>query len=95
MTTTTAPPTTKRQLDPIAQAIGLLVRKKRLEAMLTQESVAKAMGCRVSMISNYERGVHKPSGDVIARLADAIGCTADELLDYERERVRAEPTNPL
>lgn len=79
--------------NPTAQAIGLLIREKRLASMLTQEAVAKAMGCRVSMISNYERGVHMPSGDVIARLADAIGCKADDLLAYPRDAVRAEP-NP-
>ena len=42
-----------------AQTFGMLVRRHRLNAELTQEALAEAAGLSVRGISDLERGVNK------------------------------------
>ena len=57
-----------------------VLRRKRVEAGLSQVRLAKITGLSTSLISALECGVHGASPDTIARLARGLGCTAPELM---------------
>ena len=58
--------------------------KERREALhMSQKDLAvKANVARVS-IARYEAGERIPNVDIAARIAAALGCTVDELIDKE------------
>jgi transcriptional regulator with XRE-family HTH domain len=52
----------------------------RLAAGMTQGQLAEAVGCMQKDISRWERGVYSPRVDVLAKMAEALGCSIDELI---------------
>jgi len=59
---------------------GQKIKRLRLEQGVTQQAVADAVGVTVRTIISWEQGARVPGGDKIARLAQALGVSADELL---------------
>jgi transcriptional regulator with XRE-family HTH domain len=64
----------------IAKAFGNAARGRRLEAGLSQESLALDTGIERSYISRLERGLSQPTLLVLLKLARGLGCEAGELL---------------
>ena len=59
---------------------GQKIKRLRLAAGYTQQDVSEAVGVTVRTIISWEQGVRVPGGDKIAKLAKALGVSADELL---------------
>jgi DNA-binding XRE family transcriptional regulator len=60
--------------EPLAVALGGLVRRARLYAGLSQQQVAARSGVSQSVISRFERGLAPGmSVERLIRIADAIG----------------------
>ena len=57
--------------------IGDRIRALRKEQKLTQANLAEKVNLTYIQIGRYEQQKSKPSGDVVRRLADALGTTAD------------------
>lgn len=57
------------------------MRKIRIEKNLTQTTLGKLSGVDHSMISRVERGERKPSLDTAAKIAKALGCKVDDLIE--------------
>jgi transcriptional regulator with XRE-family HTH domain len=55
----------------------LLQERKRRK--MSQEDLAKMLGVHAPIIGRYERGEVKPSIEVAAKLAEALGCSLDYL----------------
>lgn len=59
-----------------AQKIGRRIRERRDELELTQKELAARMtaspGADAQQVSNWERGIHKPSDDNLEILAEAL-----------------------
>jgi transcriptional regulator with XRE-family HTH domain len=53
---------------------------RRLRGTTSLNSLAKSVGTCAIHISRMEKGEHLPTGGLIARLAEALNTTADELL---------------
>jgi tetratricopeptide (TPR) repeat protein/transcriptional regulator with XRE-family HTH domain len=69
--------------EPPVTFAGLL-RKRRADAWLTQEELAKASGVPPRTISDLERGVAvSPHRDTVRRLADALRLTAQVRAEFE------------
>ena len=47
---------------------------------LSQTELARAAGVSQAVISLYERGTNEPAASIVARLAQALGVSTDELL---------------
>ena len=60
--------------------IGARIRKYRLAAGWTQESLAERAGVEPSNLSHIERGATKLSLPTLISLCNALGVTADEVL---------------
>ena len=60
--------------------IGTNVRTKREAKGMTQVALAEAVEAIQSTISAIENGTRQPSVSMLVRLAAALGCSADELL---------------
>ena len=61
----------------------MTLKRRRIEAGLTQIEVAERTGIIQPLISDYERGKYKPKYAYAKRLADLFGCTVAELMDDE------------
>ncbi len=59
------------------------IKVKRKEKKLSQSELAQMIGVNQTAVSQWERGATMPTLDKAARIANALGCTIDEL--YGRE----------
>ena len=67
-----------KQVDNI---IGSKIKKLRLKAELTQEGLARKANIPYTTLTKVESGVIKnPSVKVIAKIADALGVSIEDLL---------------
>ncbi|HEU5431910.1 MAG TPA: helix-turn-helix domain-containing protein, partial [Thermomicrobiales bacterium] len=56
---------------------GMLLRRCRLAAGLTQEGLAERAGVSARGVQDLERGLHAPRADTVHLLADALGLEAE------------------
>lgn len=57
------------------------IYKYRKDQNMTQRELAKAVGITASAITQYETGARKPDIVTLKKLAAALHCTADQLLE--------------
>ena len=53
---------------------------------MTQQSLADAVGCHVTMVRRYEAGETQPTLEVIRNMARALSVSADALVFEQDER---------
>ncbi len=56
------------------------LKDARLKRKLSQGKLAEIVGIHVTNVSRYERGEHKPSTQVLSKIADALNVTSDYLM---------------
>jgi transcriptional regulator with XRE-family HTH domain len=64
----------------LAKVFGANVRRARLAAGVSQESLADAVGLAVSYVGQIERGVRNPTLAVVERFAAVLHQTPQDLL---------------
>lgn len=57
------------------------IYKYRKDQKMTQRELAKVVGITASAITQYETGARKPDIVTLKKLAAALHCTADQLLE--------------
>lgn len=57
------------------------IYKYRKKQRMTQRELGKAIGISASAITQYETGARKPDIITLKKLAAALHCTADQLLE--------------
>ena len=62
------------------EAMGRLVRLRRMELRMTQQEVAGMTGVSTSFIGHIERGEKVPSLETVAQLARALDLSLDRLV---------------
>ena len=70
--------------------LGSRIRKSREALSLQQADIARLVGTKSDVISNWERDVNKPNADKLVLLCKALGVTLSFLLDYDGEELSAE-----
>ena len=60
------------------------INKFREKARLSQEKLAEIIGVTQGAVHQWEKGLTAPSTGKLKKLAEALDCTVDDLLD-ERE----------
>ena len=60
--------------------MGYAIRRRREALRLTLKEVAARAGTTPAAVSHIERGIRKPSAEMVARLARALDCSVDDLL---------------
>ena len=61
------------------------VKEMRKRSGITQTELARMMGVRQNTVSQWETGINHPHVEMLPDLADALGCTLDELLRSKKE----------
>ena len=61
--------------------IGEKVKEKRIEADVTQATLAEMVDVSPSMICQIERGTKMPTLPLAKQIADALGCNIRDFLD--------------
>ena len=59
------------------------IRAIRVERNLSQKELAEKTGLSQVNVSRYEKGQRKLEIQTAARIAEALGCTVDELITKE------------
>ena len=67
-----------------SKAIGERLARLRKERGITQIEMAELLGASQSNISDYERGVLRIHGELLAKLAGVLKVSADEILGLEK-----------
>jgi transcriptional regulator with XRE-family HTH domain len=73
------PPRRSKPRSPEHAALGEAVRRLRMEAELSQESLAEAAGTDLTQVGGIERGIRNPSYTTLLRLATALETSVGEL----------------
>ena len=63
-----------------SEKLGNNLKRIRTKKGITQGDIARSLGVSRGFVSNIENGKTNPTLATIARLANAIGTTSDELL---------------
>ena len=63
-----------------AQVFGQIVRRRRLRARMSQETLAAEAACHPTYISLVERGLRNPSLNTLLKLAGALDGPAWKLI---------------
>jgi transcriptional regulator with XRE-family HTH domain len=64
---------------------GRAIETLRASKHLTREEVARLAGISYSYLSEIERGLKRPSSDIVARIARAFGMKGSAFLQYVEE----------
>lgn len=67
--------------------IGARLKLAREKAKHTQASLAEVMGTNPRQVWRWEAGENEPSGEIVARLAQALDVSSDYLLGLSDEPV--------
>lgn len=59
--------------------IGKRIQEYRKIKGLTQDELAEKVGISKSYISSIERGLYSPHLDIMVKIMNSIGCSADEI----------------
>lgn len=73
----------------LAQSIGAAAREARKVLELTQEDAAERIGVSAEFYARIERGNALPSVPTFARIATALGVSADTLLGLDKSAAAA------
>ena len=57
------------------------IARIRMARGLTQGQLAEMVGCYAKDISRWENGMHAPGTKALMKLANALNCTIDELIE--------------
>lgn len=63
-----------------SESLGHRIQTLRRKRKWDQGKLAESVGVSRMQISRYERGAHEPKLEMLGRLADALGTTADFLI---------------
>jgi transcriptional regulator with XRE-family HTH domain len=66
---------------PVADGFSERLRELRKHKNLSQTELGKLVGVHYTHIGRYERGISRPAADTLKRLADALGVSADYLIE--------------
>ena len=72
----------KKTMSKLKKKFGQKVQSLRLEAGITQEQLADAVGLTIESISNIERGIFGPKFDNLEKIAEVLGVPVKELFDF-------------
>lgn len=70
---------------PLAKHLAARLRELRAKRALTQDQVAKRLGCHESAVSRWESGSRFPTGEDLVSLADLFEVSTDDLLGRVRQ----------
>jgi transcriptional regulator with XRE-family HTH domain len=72
--------------------LSILLRQSRIDCVFTQESIAEQFGFGAQLVSNWERGICAPPGDVFYNLIKLLKINKEELVnvmvDDARDRIQ-------
>jgi len=62
----------------------LRLREFRQKVRLSQTDLAKIIGVSRQMLWNYENNFSEPNIDTLAKIAIALDCSVDDLIDFKK-----------
>ena len=75
--------------------VGLVIRKRRRELVMSQAQLAESMGTSQEIISNYEVGVTPVRADDLPRFAKVLGLTLNDFYSAHGSEMAERSVNNL
>ena len=72
----------------------VMIAQERRKKKWTQKQLAEMIGVANSTLNQWETGLRRPNIDMLIRLTEIFGCTADELLGIDRKKPEPEDEAP-
>lgn len=72
-------PNPLREISDRARGVGEFIREQRSAARMSLRNVAKAAGISNPYLSQIERGLRKPSAEILGQIARALRISAETL----------------
>lgn len=60
--------------------MGEKLKRARKAAGMSQADLAEKVGCHQKDISRWESGLHEPGALTLKKMAQALGCSMDDLV---------------
>ena len=74
-----SPPNPLKEISDRARGVGEFIRDQRNTARLSLRNVAKTAGISNPYLSQIERGLRKPSAEILSQIAKALRISAETL----------------
>jgi len=71
---------TLRKSQRNRKQLGLAIRRRRDEMSVSQEGLAEIIGCHRNYVGYLERGEQNVTIDMLARVADGLGCSVTDIV---------------
>jgi transcriptional regulator with XRE-family HTH domain len=75
------------------ETFGQRLAQLRKDRGFTQVELAERVGMIQALISDYERSKLRPYADIVARFAEVLEVSADELLGLDKSVKKTKPVN--
>lgn len=66
-------------------SLGERIRAARKRAGLSHDTLAARVGTSRQHLIRLEKGIHHPKPEMLSRIAEALGCTVEDLADADDE----------
>lgn len=76
--------------EKLIESLGHNIKMKRTEKGMSQAALAKAAGCAAGFVSAMEKKIRVPNLKITFDLANALGCTLNDLCYGNRPQTNAE-----
>jgi transcriptional regulator with XRE-family HTH domain len=88
------PKKSRLKLPPVTlgqdESLGERIARLRKESSITQQELAERIGTIQDLISDYERDRLRVTAEMVVRIAEALGITADEPLTRDSQHCTCE-----
>lgn len=74
-------------MPDLKQTFARELRVRRAAMRMSQKDVSDASGVSVDAIGKYERGENMPLFETVCRLAEALGCTPNDLCAFPKKSI--------
>lgn len=83
----------KKPPNPIDQAVGKNIRKRRQLASTNQEKLGNACEITFQQIQKYEKGANRVGSSRLVQIADALKCSVGDLFEGVSSFETTKPEN--
>ena len=85
----------KKELVPTFEALGRVIRERRVSLGMSQEELATKSGLHRTYISDVERGIRNLTVGALWFICNGLQLSLSQMVDLMENRVESDATNTL
>ncbi|HEV7878644.1 helix-turn-helix transcriptional regulator [Bradyrhizobium sp.] len=84
----------KKNTADVGALVGKRIRSRRIEAGMSQENLAKALGLTLQQVREYEKGTQRISSGLLLKIAELLECNVTHFFEHPN-RVQTSASTPF